>query len=57
MKFWTDYEILVRVPVRNNFFNFVIYNLSCLCLGKLCIGIRSHYMVTINYVIGFPTGL
>ena len=57
MKFWTDYEILVRVPVRNNFFNFVIYNLPCLCLGKLCIGIRSHYMVTINYVIGFPTGL
>ena len=56
MKFWTDYEILVRVPVRNNFFNFVILQSVLLVLRKT-LHIRSHYMFTINYVIGFPTGL
>ena len=39
------------------FLTLLFYNLSCLCLGKLSIDIRSHYMVTINYVIGFPTDL
>lgn len=39
------------------FLTFLFYNLPFLCLGKLLIGIKSHYMVTINYIIGFPTGL
>ena len=42
---------------ESDFLILLFRNLSCLGLGKLSIVINSHYMVTINNAIGFPTDL
>ena len=42
---------------ESDFLTLLFCNLSCLGLGKLSIGTRSRYMVTINNAIGFRTDL